>query len=56
MPGSAVDVAPAAARPAGLPERRLANRPRRPRAPLFRLFYLVEIRHQQLLKLQTRTR
>jgi len=32
MPGSAVDVAPAAARPAGLPERRSANRPRRPRA------------------------
>jgi hypothetical protein len=36
-------------RPAGLPDRPRANRPRGSRA-LFPLFYLVEIRHRQLLQ------
>ena len=39
------------ARPAGgIARPALANRPRRSRNPLFLLFYLVEIRHRQLLK------
>jgi len=42
------DVVTGAARPAdGLPDRPLANRPRR-LAPCFPLFYLVEITHRQL--------
>jgi hypothetical protein len=40
-----------------LDRRRFEGPPaRRSRAGLFSLFYLVDIRHQQLLLLQTRTR
>jgi hypothetical protein len=38
-------------RPAGLPGRPRANRPRWSRRTLFPLFYLVEIRHRQLLQI-----
>jgi hypothetical protein len=51
QPGSAVDVVAAAARPAGGIARPAPGEPPAPVPhPLFALFYLVEIRHRQLLQ------
>ena len=57
QPGSAVDMVAAAARPAGGIARPAPGEPPAPVPyPLFPLFYLVEIRHRQLLQRQSRTR
>ena len=57
QPGSAVDVVAAAARPAGGIARPALREPPAPLPHfLFPLFYLVEIRHRQLLQSQLHRR